>query len=261
MNTTTRTPQGIEDDDGLGRSLLISLGVHAVGFIIFFVRAVFYPSEPLVLEDAIRVDIVALPDKGKMQELPPPPIEAPPVRPPKAEPAPVEPPKPVDVPKPVVKPPTPEAPAVDIKKTKKNQDAALKRLEAMEKIKKMMEQEASNTKVAAPTVVKGNEVSKGSALKGLARIAQENYLRTVDASVKRRWDLPKWMSDANLSARIRLYVDARGTVVKAVFIKTSGNEDYDARIKTAVEAASPFPAPPNELVNVLSVDGIELEFN
>ncbi len=241
---------------------MISLGAHAIVFAILFVRTVFYPSQPIMLEDAIRVDIVALPDKGRVQELPP--LEALPVTPVKPEPQVAEPPKPVEAPKPVapVAPPKPEAPTVSFdKKKRQQQEAALKRLEAMDKITKMMEQEASNTKVptqAAP--VKGNEISRGSSLRGIVRLEHDNYLRTIDTSVKRHWNLPGWLANANLSARVRLFVDARGNVVRKAITKSSGNEDYDARVMATVDAASPLPPPPESLVNVLAVDGIELEF-
>lgn len=247
------------NEDGMKRAFLISLAGHAIVFAIFFVRAVFYPTEPLVLEDVIRVDMVALPDKMPVQNLPPAPV-AEPVAQPKPEPEPVAQPKPVEAPKPVTIP-KPDAPTVSFDKNKrKQQDAAIKKLEAMEKIKKMMEQEAANAKTSSPTVVKGNEISKGSALKGLARIEHENYLRTIDNGVKRHWNLPGWLANASLSARVRLFVDAQGNVIKKAITKSSGNDDYDSRVMATVDAATPLPAPPGSLVNVLAVDGIELEF-
>lgn len=264
MNTTTAPRQNYrEQDDGLKRALLVSLGAHVLIFVVFFVRAVFYPSEPLLLDDAIRVDIVSLPDKGQQKNLPPP-LEAPaPPAPTKPEPQPVEQPaaKPVEVTKPVapVKP-LPEAPAVNLKKTRKDQEAALKRLEALNKIESMVKSDASNTKVAPPQPVKGNEISHGSALKGIVRLEHDSYLRTIDTAVKRHWNLPGWLANATLSARVRLFVDAQGNVVKKAITRSSGNEDYDSRVMATVDAASPLPAPPSSLVNVLAVDGIELEF-
>lgn len=252
-----------QQNDGLGRAIAISAGAHALVFVVLFVRAVIYPSEPLTLEDSIRVDIVALPDKGRQAELPPP-VEEPKPEPPKPEPAPqpqAQPPKPVEAPKPVTAPkPVPQGPTVNLNKAKKDQEAALKRLEALNKIESMMKNDASNTKVPSAQPVKGNEISRGSSLKGIVRLEHDNYLRTIDTNVKRHWNLPGWLANANLSARVRLFVDAQGNVVRKAITKSSGNEDYDSRVMATVEAATPLPAPPNSLVNVLSVDGIELEF-
>ena len=239
--------------DELSHGIWISAGLHVIVFIVLFVRAVIYPtSEPLVLDDVIKVDIVALPDKNIIKNNLPP-VPAPPAP---------EPVKPVEAPKPApptakAEPPKPEAPKVNLNKTHKTQDEALKRIEALNKIESMMKNQP--TKAPAPQPIKGNQISTGAGLKGIARIEHESYLRSVDASIKSHWALPGWMANANLSARVRLFIDSSGNVVRKSITRTSHNEMYDARVLAAIEAASPLPAPPAELANVVAVDGIEIE--
>src|SRR4051812_44793235 len=89
--------------DNFYRNIAISLGLHFFVVLLIFFRAVTMPSEPLELRNAIRVDVVGLPQK--MQELPEPVTE---------KPAPVAP-KTPDLPKKEeptpVKPKAPEAPS------------------------------------------------------------------------------------------------------------------------------------------------------
>ncbi len=57
--------------DGLGRAIGISVAAHLAVVAAFVVRMVVFPSEPMTLENAIRVDIVALPDKSpKLSSVP-----------------------------------------------------------------------------------------------------------------------------------------------------------------------------------------------
>ncbi|HVK60521.1 MAG TPA: TonB family protein, partial [Bdellovibrionales bacterium] len=174
-------------------------------------------------------------------------------------------PPPKEVAKPEPKLPKPEAPKivekpkVDLKRAKQDQDAALKRIEALQKIQNMVKNKPAEQPAAPAQPVKGNAVSPGDALKGLSRMEHATYLSTIKTKVKSQWNLPGWMATANLSARIRLYVDSSGNVVKKAITKSSGNEEYDARAIGAVEAASPLPAPPSSLTSILAVDGIEIE--
>jgi TonB family protein len=256
MEATIARPQ---NNDGLGIALGVSIALHVIIFAVLALRAVFYPTEPIVLEDAIHVDIVALPDKGiKTPPLPPlpEPVKPEPVKP---EPEVKEVPKPAPPVKPVVIA-QPDTPTVNLNKTKKEEDMALKRLEAMEKIEKMMKEEKPAPAPPRPQPIKGNEISHGNALKGLARLEQQTYLQNVDSAVKSHWNLPAWMTNANLAARAQIFVDANGNVVKKVLLKSSGNATYDERVLAAIDASSPLPPPPADLANIVAVDGIELGF-
>ena len=254
------------------RAIWISLIAHALVFAGFTLRTVFYSDSADEVPDAIRVDMVGLPDK-KPAELPAPSAPEPPPKPepPKPAPAPEEKPQPkVEVKKPAPIPVKPEAPKVNLEKTRKDQASALKRLEALDRIERM-EKNASTPKAApsnpvmtnqpaASSVVRGNQVSAGAALSGLARADHASYLATVQQYMKRHWNLPQWMANANYSARVKIYIDSGGNVTKKVLLRPSGNGDFDDRVLAAVEAASPLPKPPSDLVNVLAVDGFDADF-
>jgi TonB family protein len=257
------------DDQILKKALVWSAGLHFALFVAFAIRAVFYPSEPLMANKAIRVDIVGLPDKVATL---PPLEEAAPL------PAPSDAAKPVPQPSKPVQPPKPVAqeagPKVNLNKVKpedrkREQDAALKRLEAMQKLEKMMNASATAPAVPAAaasagktagTVVKGNEISHGSSLRGTQRLDHENYVNSVDEHVHRFWNLPQWLANANFKARVLVFVDGQGNVVKKQMTQSSGNQVFDERVMMAIERASPFPPPPANLVNILAVDGIEFGF-
>lgn len=251
-------------NDGLGRAIGISVLAHVLLFAAFVLRMVIYPSEPLRLDDAIRVDIVALPDKSpQLPNVPVVDTKVPPPSPVPPEPQPETPPVEAAKPEPAkpVPAPKPEAPKVNLNKTKKAQQDALRRLEALEKIERMTKSQ-STAKSAAPVPrpIKGNQISHGGSLSGVIRLEQQGYLQTIDGSVKAHWNLPGFLSNANLSARARLYIDARGQVLKRTITQSSHNDIYDARVLAAIDAASPLPPPPSSLTSILEVDGIELEF-
>lgn len=266
-------------EDSLGKTLGWSIAFHVVLFIVFAVRAVFFTSEPLVLENSIRVDIVSLPEKGAQKVLPAPEAAVPSKpeskpEPPKPEPVKPEPAKEVAKPEPPKPAPQveikkPDTTAVNLNKTKKDQESALKRLEALAKLEKSMKSSSSapttsTTKASndtSPTqLVKGNQVSAGSSLTGVARLEHQSYLRDAYARVKSHWNLPRWLSNANLSAKVRLHVDESGHIIKKEFTRPSGNEVFDEKVMAAIEASSPLPAPPSSLANRLSIEGLELEF-
>ena len=254
------------------RAIWISLIAHALVFGAFTLRTVFYSDSDLEVPDSIRVDMVALPDK-KPAELPAPSAPEPPAKPepPKPAPQPEAKPQPKVAetkPAPVVV--KPEAPKVNLEKTRKDQASALKRLEALDRLERM-EKQASTPKAAPsnpvmtnqPTqssVVRGNQVSAGSALSGLARADHQSYLSSVQSFMKRHWNLPQWMANAKYSARAKIYIDSGGNVTKRLLIRSSGNADFDDRVLAAVDASSPLPKPPSDLVNVLAVDGFDADF-
>ena len=249
-------------DDGFSRYIGVSVALHLFVLAVLTVRAVFYPNEPMMLERAIRVDMVGLPEKKQtlppevkeiIKEAPPPPKQ-------------VEEVKPVEAPKPKALPEKPKAVKIEndkvsLDKAKQKQDAALKRLEALQRIESQMKESKAKAQAnAKPQPVRGNEVSPGSSLTGIAKIENDNYLTDLDEHVKKYWDLPNFLARANLSASVIVYVDAGGNVVKKVLAKSSGNEIFDESVMASVQKASPFPAPPRRLVNVFMVDGIQLGF-
>ncbi len=261
--TSTANPQlndltAVDGEDRFARFVAISVGFHVLLFIAFAVRAFFAPSDAIPMDRAIRVDIVALPDKPAVKISPrveeaPPPSEA--AKPEPAKPEVKTPPK-VELPKQA------EPDKINLNKTKQDQAAALKRLSAIEKLQKASAKAKTQNETApAPAqVMKGNEVSAGNSLSGLTKLEHENYTESVYEQVKRRWNLPQWMASASLKATVRIFVDSRGVLIKKEMIRSSQNPVFDQSVMTAIDAASPLPRPPNNLVNLISVRGIDIEF-
>ena len=248
--------------DHLARWITYSIAFHILMFICFSVRAFFSPSEEIKIEPTIRVDIVSLPDRA-FAKLPPS-ITAPP---PEEKKLPPPPPQPVA--KPVaIQVPKPEPPKLDLNKNKHNQEAALRRLQALQKLQQAPEPEAApehkadqkeaETQSAPP--VRGNVLSNGNGLKGVTKLDDEQYTQTIQEHITRHWNLPQFLSSANLSALVRVFVDARGTLLKKVLVRSSNNPVFDQSAMQAVDSALPLPRPPDDLVNVVSVRGIDIDF-
>jgi colicin import membrane protein len=242
-------------------ALITSAVAHVVFILFLTVRAYFFPSEPLQLESAIRVDIVGLPEKTAVL---PPPIEEPAAK--AAAPAPSTtkelPPLVKEVPKktePVVLKPT----KPDPKQQKKNQDAALKRLEAMAKLDRMARTEAATKALAdaakAQAAVRGNQLSKGSSLSGLTRLDHAKYLDDLEARIKNNWHPPKFLANAKLRVRVVLMIDPTGSILKKMIVQSSGNNVFDESAMNAVEGSMPLPPPPESLHGILANQGVELD--
>lgn len=247
----------------LKSSLIKSAIGHIVIVLILTVRAYFFPSEPLRLESAIRVDIVGLPEKT--QSLPPP-TEAPAQETTAAPPPttkdlpPVETAKPAEnKPKPVVlKPKKP-----DPKKQAREQDAALKRLQALSKLESQAKADAAIKALRAAkdaqAAVRGNQLSKGNSLTGLTRLDHARYLDDLEARIKNNWRPPKFLSNAKLRVRVVLLIDKTGSILKRSVVQSSGNGVFDESAMQAIAAAEPLPIPPETLQGLLANQGVELD--
>ena len=270
MKGQTQTPQ--LENDSLGTAIGYSIVFHIVLVAVFVLRVVFFPSSPVLMQTAIRVDMVSLPDKtmkappadvGGSQKKPPK-VAEPAPEPPKALPkieSPAIPPKSIQAPKPSNK--------ISLDKAKHEEASALKRLEALERLEKMTT-EQKHTAAAAPVaphadtpsaVVKGNAISKGASLTGIAKLDNDNYVSTVTEKVKQNWNLPRWLSTSNLRAVVKVFIDASGNIIKKQLVLSSNNETFDERVMSAIESAAPYPPPPEDLASRLSVYGFELDLS
>jgi TonB family protein len=231
--------------DRFSRDLTISAIGHAVILALLLLRMVFVPSEPLEIRNAIRVDVVALPDKVVSE---PAPVAKPEVKPPepKAKTAAPE--------KPVVK----KHKKVNFKASERQALAKLKAQAALEKIAQEVNQEKA--KARAERKFKGNQVADGKSLTGLARIDYDRYVDDIQEKVIGAWSLPQWLQEADLKAQVLVQIDERGYVIKKVIYKSSGNDIFDSNALAAVEKGSPFPAPPARLRALLSTSGIIFRF-
>ncbi len=206
------------------------------------------------MQHAIRVDMVALPDAK-------PTLPAPPQTQLQNKPEPK--PEPKVEPKPETQPPAPQpiapsVPKLNVKKSIKAETNALKRLEAMNRLENA--EKAAPQKPAATAILKGNVISPGTSLTGLSKIESADYISSLDDRIKQFWNLPAWLANANLKARVTVYLDARGVVIKKVLTQGSANSVFNDKCMEAIDKASPFPPPPARLASIFAVDGFEVGF-
>lgn len=261
----------------LRKGLIISLIVHISIVILMTLKVVFFPEVRIDLSQAVRVDMVALPDKTNelpekeqailKEENPAPKPE------PKSEP---EPEKETKLPEPEKKEKPKELPqkenkdhdAVSLEKTKAKQKAALdklKKLSALEKIKQDVasdeqKKKHDSNKPTSTAPIKGRTLSAGTRLTGLDKLQSDNYLAQLDSKVKAQWTLPQWLIDKPFKARVIVRIDENGRVIFKAISQSSGNKTYDEYALAAVEKASPFGKVPDKFVDIYRVDGITFAF-
>jgi len=243
------------------------MGLHAAILIAFTVKTVLFADpEPIDYSAAIRVDMVALPEKmSEQQQLPPKHEDAKPeVKP--------EPPAPKPVVKEVVvekpKAPKKDVEAINLVKDKSKQKEALEKLKAMsaiEEMKKEAEKEAKKTAgvgnpKAEPAKIKGNILSPGTALTGLNRLQHDSYLSGLDQQIKQNWFLPEWLAKKPFRTQVRLKIDEKGHVLSREVVLSSGNSSYDDLALETIDKSAPFDPPPEKFVSIVAVNGLVIGF-
>lgn len=244
--------------DSFQKYILISAGLHIAVVLAFTMKVFFFPSDPLVFQSALRVDLVALPDKiAAPAPSAPPPSEAPSAAAEKkTEPAPD--------PEPTVNlnptKPTAKAPKkADEKIIEKKQESAINRLKQQSAIERMEEQFRQEEANKARTF-KGNVISKGSELSGLSQLEHDEYVAQVERHIRQHWALPQWLANKDLKAQVRVRFAANGVIIAKQLVKSSGNPAFDEVVLSSVEAASPAPPPPARLARLLEYEGILFGF-
>lgn len=244
----------------LKNALRISLGIHLGALLFLLSFHWIFPEETRILTPTLRVDLVSLPELKK-DEPPSLPSSAP-------EPAPPPPPKTAaERPPPRVVPATKEADHGEIhlpeKKPRKKQaskkekaaekklKAAIARIRAIERIKAL----------AGTDEVKGNRISKGTALTGEALQSLEaGYFDVILERVRSYWELPKWLREQNRSAKVMIRLDPQGRIRSFEFVQSSGSAPFDAEVRRAIQVSAPFPLPPQAISAGISKQGILLGF-
>lgn len=270
MKELNQEPPNQDDFKGIG----ISFALHAVVLSYFILNTVFFPSEQIDFSQAVRVDIVALPDKkpalpAKVDEV--------------AKPEPIkEASKPVTEPvKPVVKtpPPTNDPDAINLNKVKNQQQNALEKIKAMNALDKIrddvkkdeteaqkkqaaeaIENARKRAQEAAQAQVKGNVLSAGSSLTGLNKLQHESYASDLDSHIKQHWALPEWLSRKEFKAQARVFIDKNGNILGRKITKSSGNPAYDEEVLATIDKSAPFPPPPEKFRDLVNIDGITIGF-
>jgi TonB family protein len=244
-----------ETPQDFSRNIMTSLALHFAVVLVIFFQAVLIPQEPLDLRDAIRVDVVDLPKKIETLPEPAPPEPAPAPAPTPAPPPEAKAPE-VKTPEPQAKS-KPKAEKINVKKAQSHAMDKLKQMSALEKLKQEIA-ESKKPKTAEP--VRGNQVSAGNSLTGLARIDFDRYLDSLKTKVNSNLSIPEWLAGADLRAQVQVLIDERGYVTKRTIKKSSNNEVFDAKVLEAIDASSPLPPPPDRLRGLLSTSGITFNF-
>jgi colicin import membrane protein len=266
----SRTNDWESENINLKNYVKISMIVHVGIFLALTIKATFFTDPPLVLENAIRVDMVGLPDKIK--EAPAPPAPAP---------APAAPPKQVEMPKkevtppPVVAKPEPVKPqpkvkepdAINLSKTKSKEKLAmekLKQMAALEAIQKDLDAENKKkaaAKAASQEKYKGNVLASGTELTGINKLQADNYTGEVLRHMKNHWEIPQYIKNNSLSTMVLVRFDEGGIILSKSIVKSSGNPAFDEIVLTAIQNSSPVPPPPPKFAKIASVEGFLFRFS
>ena len=231
--------------DSFPRYVGLSVLLHIFVLVFFTVRMVFFPAEPIRIENAIRVDVVDLPDK--VAATPP----APQVAPSRPEPVAVPPPSPS------------KAPVMEKKAETKPADVqkrALERLKALKAIDQLKTEAEAKPQPAKPQVYKGNAISRGEDLTGMERLQYNEYFGKLKNRVKENWDLPSWLSQLALKAEVVVQLDSSGKIVRRYILTSSGNEIFDSKVLASIDRGAPYPEPPNRLAGFIESSGIVFAF-
>jgi len=223
--------------DNLSRAIKISLGIHIAFLVLLYVKSIVMPG-PLNTKEyipSLRVDLVALPDQKINDQLTPS--------------------------TPAVSEPAKEKESKVTKEAKDKGDYSTSKKKKKERMKSALERIKALEKIKAGEEIRGNKVMKGSSAKGVASDSVETtYFDAVLEKVQNEWELPQWLQEKNLSAKVLIQIDRRGMVTHTQFVQSSGNEQFDAAVKHAIQAAAPFPVPPVSILAGVSQDGVLLKF-
>jgi TonB family protein len=252
-------PQNISEPDLFKKMVRASVIIHVVVILFFSLKAAIFSNETYEFDPAIRVDIVGLPSKITQpipQKLPEPPS----VAKEKIESKNLTPQKVAEKPKPIVLHPTKAKPDALEKIRKMEKEERRKKL--LENIEQEVKQEENREQRQnrVNQILRGNQISPGSALHGLAKTEFNEYLGEVRNHMHQHFDLPEWMHDANLKALVLVYLDTSGLVTRRILERSSGDVRFDEYVLSSVDQASPFPKPPPKFIDLVRVKGITLGF-
>lgn len=254
-----------EQDERVRLGLTISIAIHATLISFLFLRNVFFKFEENIdYQSAVRVDLVALPDKLPENFQPPPKVEeAKPTPPEKVEPTPA-----IKLEEKKTLPTKQEPDKINLDKTKQRQQEALAKLksnQALENLKKKMAQDKkmagmNEAAKAQPVKLKGNILSAGTELKGLNKLQHDNFVADLDRHIKQNWALPQWLANKDYRAQVLLKIDEKGQIILRQIYKSSGNQNYDDVVLDTIDRSAPFPPPPEKFIAIVGVKGILIGF-
>ena len=136
------------------------------------------------------------------------------------------------------------------------QNQAIDKIEAMESIEQI-KRELEPSPYAGEAISKGNAQEKGGMVTDFQVL---QYFTSLRAHINIYWSLPQELADKNFRAEIYAIIDSNGRVLMGKIIKSSGNEDFDARVLETIERAAPMPKPSTEEVEKLLSKGVVFKF-
>lgn len=243
----------------LDRFIFISLFFHAVIFLILIFSHYWFPNETIEFERAIRIDMIALPDK--VDSIQPKPVNAESLTPEKKEPTPT-----VIKPSEIVVPSKP----TDSTITKQSSDKSkirpnsginkINQLSALEKLNKTIHADEQLKAQLKNHIFKGNMLADGNSLKGLTKLEAEEYVFQVEDHIRNRWKIPQWMVGKSYRAKALVKWDSNGVVTLIQFIESSGSDAFDEVVMNTIQESVPFPAPPEKFVAMMRKQGVIFGF-
>lgn len=254
-------------EEKLARGIRWSLIGHGLVFSLAIIKSLVFPSEVKPYVPVLRVDMVGLPDltKEEMRDLKEAAKEAAEKQESQATPAPAEKDSAEEMALQQEKAAEKEK-AKKLKAKEKEEERKKQRAEALEKIKRDNERKAALDRIqknmgADPVVIKGNQLSAGTALEGKeASNPSEIYQSTLQMRIRENWELPPWIQRQNLRALVRIFIDANGRIIRIMKVQLSGNPQFDSQVEKSLIEAQPFPPPPVELQSTLINNGVSIGF-
>lgn len=144
------------------------------------------------------------------------------------------------------------------------EDPDQKKTDAMQKIEEMARRQAALDRIAEQVgdeEPEGDPEGSASGTEARGNLAQ-NYYGQLHDRIKAFFTVPTIINEAErrtLRAVLTIYVAADGVILRHEVNKGSGNEAFDSALESAIQRASPLPAPPAFLQETLR-DGIDLRF-
>lgn len=112
-------------------------------------------------------------------------------------------------------------------------------------------------------VIEGNRLSQGTALTGdysdEANSEFGGYVQTIPGAIRPYWKLPSYLLEKDLRCRIRIFLNANGSLIKTELMESSGSPEFDARAEEAIRKTN-FPKPSESVGKRLTGSGIILGF-
>ena len=271
MTAKNSVPEPIATDERtkkFNEGILVSVIVHLLIVAVFIIQVTFFSQPVFDLSQAVRVDMVTLPDKLAAHEMPqkiqdilnekPINEKAKETLAEKTEEKVVEKtPEKKILPQKQLKP---DLEAINLKKIKAQQKSAVDKLKKMSAIDRLRQEEKNEPVIKKPVVVKGRIISAGSTLTGLDKLQSDNYLLNLDGHIKQYWSLPQWLINKSFRTRILVKFDANGNVLFKQIVQPSGEPAYDSYCMQAIDQATPFPKFIEKFSEKYSRDGVVIGF-